>query len=63
MTIELRRRMMPVTDGLPDDDITVFCRNEETDEWWLGYLSCTRWLHYESDEEIPVTHWMELPEV
>ena len=63
MTIELRPRMIPVEESMPDDETTVLCYGRDTDTWWIGFHEEGFWWEDGNEESINVTHWMELPEV
>lgn len=54
---------IPVTQELPDSDLTVLIACADGNEpVWTGYHNGTEWLTVEGSSFITVTHWMPLPE-
>lgn len=55
---------VPVTERLPDDELTVLVAIKDSDEpVWLGYHDADGWMNVDA---MPlggaVTHWMPLPQ-
>lgn len=54
---------IPVTERLPDDDITVIVALGCSDEpVWLGYHDADGWSTVDAVPHFDVTHWMPMPE-
>lgn len=50
----------PVTERLPDADITVLCWHAGDQEFWTGYWDGQGWIGCESGGSVlGVTHWAE----
>ena len=46
----------------PDADILVLAYSTKSDTWWLASFDGEQWHELVLFKQIPVTHWMHLPE-